>query len=260
MNTRGIPIVDAYTHCGISKYLPIDDVSATMERSGVSRAVLAQHLGEFDNTYIQGVVANAPDRFAGVCLVDHADATARETLDELAQSSTCQGIRWPMASDVDNLDLVAATLERGLIVVAYFPESVAANVDALASLVRRHPAGRIVVSHLGNPAADDDDPLNTFREAGVFDLLTAEGLIVQLSGMEMTTVFPHRELHPLVGAMFETVGADRLTWGSNFPVVGTPEDYQAELQLLLDGGLPIPAGAIPAVAGGTALRIWFAGE
>ena len=45
-------IIDSYTHCGISKYLPIEDVSATMDRAGVHRAVLAQHLGEFDNSYI----------------------------------------------------------------------------------------------------------------------------------------------------------------------------------------------------------------
>lgn len=257
MSEASVPIIDAYTHCGVNKYLPIENVADTMDQAGVSKAVLAQHLGEFDNSYIQEIVANNPERYAGVCLVDHESSRCQATLEQLAASGTCQGVRWPIAPDIDNLDQVFLTLDLDLIVVAYFPGSMAACVDALDRLVQRHPTGRIVVSHLGNPTEDDVDPLNSFRQAGVLDVLTSESILVQLSGMEMTTEFPHATLYDLVGTLFETVGPHRMTWGSNYPVVGTAEDYLAELQLLLDGRLPIPTDAIPAVAGGNALALWF---
>lgn len=249
--------VDAYTHCGISKYLPVEDVSATMDHAGVDRAVLAQHLGEYDNSYIRDVVTANPNRYAGVCLVDHQADSVEPILEELAGSASCQGVRWPIAPGVDNHELVDRTLDLGLVVVAYFPESIAACVTTMDRLLEAHPSGNIVVSHLGNPTQQQADPLLEFRQAGVFQLLSAAGLVIQLSGMEMTTGFPHAPLHDLVGAMFETVGSTRMTWGSNYPVVGTAEDYRTELQLLLDGRLPIPAEAIPAVAGDNAARLWF---
>src|SRR6202043_1719838 len=40
----GMEIVDAYAHCGLSKYEPIEKVRAAMAAGGVSRAVLVQHL------------------------------------------------------------------------------------------------------------------------------------------------------------------------------------------------------------------------
>ena len=250
-------IIDSYTHCGISKYLPVEDVSATMDRAGVHRAVLAQHLGEFDNSYIQGVVAANPDRYAGVCLVDHESAAVVGELESLAESTCCQGVRWPIAPEIDNLDLVGRTLDLGLIVVAYFPESIAVCVDEVSRLLEAHPAGTLVASHLGNPTENQPDPLQDFQQAGVFDLLSADGLVIQLSGMEMTTGFPHQGLHALVAEFYRSAGPTRLTWGSNFPVVGSADDYVAELELLTGGRLPIPDEAIPAVAGGNAERIWF---
>ncbi len=43
-------IIDGYTPCGLSKYEPIEKVRKVMAGAGVQRAVLAQHLGEYDNT------------------------------------------------------------------------------------------------------------------------------------------------------------------------------------------------------------------
>jgi len=72
-------IIDGYCHCGLSKYRPIEDVNLVMNRFGVSRAVLVQHLGEYDNSYIGQVITAQPHRFAGVMLVDvNGDLSALE--------------------------------------------------------------------------------------------------------------------------------------------------------------------------------------
>ena len=250
-------IIDSSTHCGLSKYHPIEVVSATMAEAGVDRAVLAQHLGEFDNSYIESVVTGNPDQFAGVCLVDHESTSVNTDLERLARSPSCQGVRWPIAPGIDNLELVNRTLELGLVVVAYFPESVAACVTAMRQVLESHPGGIVVASHLGNPTEKQPDPLTDFRQAGVFDLVSTTGLVIQLSGMEMTTEFPHQDLYPLVAEFCEAAGPTRLTWGSNFPVVGGSREYLAELHLVRTGQLPIPEEAVPAIVGENAKRIWF---
>jgi hypothetical protein len=73
-------IIDAYAHCGISKYLPLPDVLAVMEKADVQRTVLCQHLGEYDNRYLAGVVTQHRDRFAAVCLVDLEQPNAIDVL------------------------------------------------------------------------------------------------------------------------------------------------------------------------------------
>jgi hypothetical protein len=58
-------IVDGYAHCGISRYQPVEIVLDTMAQAGVDRAVLCQHLGEYDNSYLAEVVGSRPQQFAG---------------------------------------------------------------------------------------------------------------------------------------------------------------------------------------------------
>ena len=72
--------VDGYSHCGVSKYRPVEDVLAVMRGAGVERAVLCQHLGEYDNSYLAGVVSRHPQTFAAVCLVDPTGADASTEL------------------------------------------------------------------------------------------------------------------------------------------------------------------------------------
>ena len=46
-------MIDAYVHCGQSKYEPVESVLATMSVANVDRAVLIQHLEEYDNSYLR---------------------------------------------------------------------------------------------------------------------------------------------------------------------------------------------------------------
>jgi predicted TIM-barrel fold metal-dependent hydrolase len=64
-------------------------------------------------------------------------------------------------------------------------------------------------------------------------------------------------LYPLLASAFSAFGESRLLWGSNYPVVGDVRDYTADLGLLLEGKLPLPEDAIPAIAGRNAAKLWF---
>ena len=72
-------VIDAYTHCGLDKYEPIDRVREMMTHSGIDRAVLAQHLGQYDNRYIGSVVSEDPEHFAVTTTREESDLTALET-------------------------------------------------------------------------------------------------------------------------------------------------------------------------------------
>ena len=86
-------IVDGYCHCGLSKYRPVGDVRRFMKRMDISRTVLVQHLGEYDNSYIEQIVSAEPERFVGVFLVDVGAEHAQEFLAFWAQQKEFRGIR-----------------------------------------------------------------------------------------------------------------------------------------------------------------------
>jgi L-fuconolactonase len=128
-------------------------------------------------------------------------------------------------------------------------------VKKLEEELKFAPFTRLVITHLGNPSFEKGEVAESARD--VFRLAKFANIFLQISGMAQFCPFPHDDLRPLIADSFTHFGPTRLLWGSNFPVVGSKEEYAADLRLLLDGKLPIPTEAIPKVAGENAQRLWF---
>lgn len=248
-------LIDGYTHCGLSKYEPIEQVRRVMETASVRRAVLVQHLGEFDNSYLESIVAGDPQRFAGVCLVSHTEPDAADKIAQLAEAGHFKGLRVPADPEPALWLLVSAAAALELIVVLYAPQGVSRLVRPLMQVLDRHPRLRLVITHLGNPDLADAPHFETYRD--VFRLAKYPGVYFQISGMKMFCTYPHEPLYGLIAEALAHFGPERLCWGSNYPVVGDQRDYLADLELLLNGKLPLPQEAIPLVAGENARRLWF---
>ena len=248
-------IIDAYAHCGLSKYEPIENVREVIAAAGVSRAVLVQHLGEFDNSYIASVVASDPEHFASVLLVDHTATNVAGTLAHWVTSGRFQGLRLTADALLTNPDLFLLASDLGLAIVLYAPQGIRPILPHLERALESAPFTRLVITHLGNPiliGSKLDEGANA-----VLDLARFSNAYFQLSGMKMFCAPPHEVLYPLIEDAVATFGTRRILWGSNFPVVGSQEDYWADLRLLLDGGLPVPREAIDQIAGENAKRLWF---
>jgi L-fuconolactonase len=247
-------LIDAYAHCGLSKYEPIERVRATMAAAGVSRAVLVQHLGEFDNSYIGSVVASDPEHFAGVLLVDHESDQAGDSLHHWAATGHFRGLRLPADALLGQPALFSLAADLGLVIVLFAPLGIRSILAPLVKQLESAPFTRVVVSHLGNPrvhCAQADAVA-----ADVLELARFANVYVQLSGMKMFCPPPHEPLYPLIERVVAAFGASRIMWGSNYPLVGSQDDYIADLRLL-DGRLPVPREAIGRIAGENARRLWF---
>lgn len=249
-------VIDGYCHCGLSKYEPIERVREVMAAAGVSRAVLVQHLGEFDNSYIASVVERDSEHFAGVFLVDHRNPDAVDELQRLHTTRLFRGIRLTTDTFSETPDLFTAAGNLGLVIMLYSPQGIRPHLSWLIGQLELAPFTQLVITHLGNPSLDGQALADSAHD--VFRLSQFANVYLQVSGMKMFCAFPHEPLYPLVAQALEKFGAARLVWGSNYPVVGTAADYEADLRLLLDGRLPIPAEAIPRIIGENARRLWFA--
>ena len=247
--------VDAYAHCGVSKYKPLADVEAAMQRAGVDRAVLVQHLGEFDNSYLQRVVEENPQKFAAVCLVDHASAQAVADLERWAQTGRFRGVRLLLESLAANRSLWVRAAELNLNIVAYAPSDVGSDAERLNGFLQDLPSARIVLSHLGLGHLREEKGFGSHD--AVFRLVEHVEVYFQVSGMHMFCDYPFEPIEPLVTRALGTFGADRMLWGGNYPVVGNNDDYVREAEMIRGGGFSIAPDDVVKITRDTALKIWF---
>ena len=247
-------MIDGYSHCGISKYLPVEDVLETMQVAGVERAVLCQHLGEYDNSYLESVVAEHPDLFRAVCLVDPAGPEWRRALRGVTVEGRFEGLRVVAATFHDNPALCAEALALRLTLVVWAEHGVADVVAAIRRLHTDHPDGRIVITHLGAPRVENDIVVAGWE---LLELAAQPGVFVTLSGQSMFCEYPYGELDEFVVRVIDAFGPDRVMWGSNYPVCGNSEAYRRDLAPLTSGSWGLGPDEVGQIAGETAARLWF---
>lgn len=254
--TGGPQIVDAYTHCGVSHYKPVEEVLQALDGARVARAVLVQHLGEFDNSYIADVVRASPDRFTGVCLVDPAAGDAVAVLDTWLATGCFRGVRLQLQHLAAHPALFHAAAERNIHIVLCTIGGLTDHLPDLHGFLDVYPNCSLTLSHWGWPRAVDAPDFEPYAE--VLDLAEYPGVVLQLSGLGMFAPDAPSVFERAVDLAFDRFGPYRMVWGSNFPVSGgDAAGYYRELAQFLTGEIGLPAAVLPAVLGENALQMWF---
>lgn len=247
-------ITDAYGHCGLRKYKPIEEVKRITDRYGVARANLAQHMGEFDNSYIGGIVREEPERFSGVFLVDVDAADAAQAIERWASTGHFRGMRMTGASILTHQFLWQAAASLGLHLVASSPFT-AESAAAIARFAAANPGNAIQLTHMGTPERGDGPHFPSLQP--LLSMSGEKNIHVQISGMHQFSTPPYTDIIPAVARVYEAFGEERVLYASNFPVMGEDQVYELEIHLIRSGRLGIPERAAPAVMDANARRLWF---
>jgi L-fuconolactonase len=253
-------IIDAYSHCGKSKFLPVEELLAAMRQSGVDRAMLCQHLGEYDNTYLESVVKKYPGCFMATCLIDPSRPDAVDYLRRLHASGCFRGIRVVSETVEQHFELCAEAVSRGMNIVLYAPEGMEGVVESVRRLARSGSSvssGRIVISHLGNPRVVGDQLV---AGKALLELASEQNIDVLLSGLSMFCPYPYLPLYEFIREVVAAFSAGRVLWGSNFPVCGGQEEYRRDLHLVRSNAFGLKESEIDQITGGTADGVWFRRE
>ena len=248
-------MIDAYCHCGVSKYLPVEDVLAAMDHAAVDRAVLVQHIGEYDNRYIAEVTASHPGRFAAVGLLDPARPDWPETLIRLSDTGHFAGLRVVTRVASENPEFTAAACELGLRLIVDAQTGLAEGIAPVRALAAAHPAARMAFNHLGFPALEGDC-LASGRV--ILELADVPGVYVMLSGLSMECPYPYAALDDFAAEVIAAFTPARVMWGSNFPVCGDAAAYKRDLDLVRRGAHGLDEAGAEQVLESTAARFWFA--
>ncbi|NQU76766.1 MAG: amidohydrolase family protein [Planctomycetes bacterium] len=249
-------IIDGYCHCGLRKYRPIEDLRLFMDELGICRSVLVQHMGQYDNSYIEGVVAAEPQRFAGVMLVDVDSPDACSRLGFWTEGGVFRGVRLIASTIYEHPGVWKRAAGLGLNIVIYDEAGLVPHLDPLRKFASEHPHCRLVLSHLGVLNVKEAPHYDSHRR--LLELADLGNVYVQISGFSMFAEYPYTALVDVVRRLIEAFGPGRSFYGTNFPAVSDDEAaYSKDLELICTGKLGVPPDALDDILNGTAMRLWF---
>ena len=238
------------------------ELAPQLAACGVDKTVIVQSANTYADTDSMLAIAEAHDWVAGVVgwVPIHDPAECDRKLEEYAQNPYFKGMRhlihdennpdWVVQKQVfEGLQLLA---DRGLTfdVVAVFPN----HLGHVPALSERVPNLKMVIDHLAKPPLGDEE-----RSAWRAQLAAAAenpNVYAKVSGLNTVTpdfeTWTYEDIKPLVDYALELFGADRLMFGSDWPVAVLAGDYAkvwAETNKCLAG---LSAAERDAVLGGTA--------
>jgi len=234
--------------------------------AGVGGTVLVQTITVADETpEFLRLAAQHPEIVGVVGWIDLTDPACADLLAHLQDAEGGRylvGIRHQVQNEPDHRWLLRDDVTRGLAAVAkaglvydllVTPEQLPAAVET----VGRNPAVRFVLDHAGNPDIAAGD-LSRWRRL-MSSLAALDNIDVKLSGLftRVDSNWGPDIIRPYVHTLLELFGAERIMFGSDWPVSTLRADYVhvAHLTEQLLSGCSTPHEAA-AIFGATARRVY----
>jgi L-fuconolactonase len=229
----------------------LDDLNAVLDAAAIERAILIQSQESVRDTAWLLEIAAATTRIAGV--VGWADLREPSVMHHLSLKGLRPMVQGRAADWYDDPTLdggLADMAANGLVLDALVRP---VHLPALERLAGRHPDLTIVIDHAAKPEGSADR-LAAWR-AAIAPLARHPNVHVKLSGL--LTEMPPGAVGPTVETLLVLFGADRLLWGSDWPVLTAVADYRAWFDL---AAALIPQADHNAVFGGNAARVYRIAE
>jgi L-fuconolactonase len=230
--------VDSHCHVAADWYEPVETLLHHMDHNAVSQAILIQLIGRHDHFYQQACTERYPGRFASVVGIDPTAADAPEQVRGFVNNGA-RGIRMrPNARSVgeDPLAVWRAADEQQIPVSCVGTAAMFAAAEFF-QLVQSFPRLIFILEHLGASNQPDVNDGERAARARVFELAQFPNVYLKMPGLG--ELIPRAGLPPspnaaanteVLQAAVRSFGAERLMWGSDFPLVSSREGYANALR------------------------------
>ncbi len=213
------------------------DLAPLRARCGVARTVLVQAAPTVDETWYLLDLARHDDSIAAVVgWVPLDDPLAPELIAELAREPKLRAVR-PMLQDLPDDDWIV-TADTARAVEALIAHDLAfdaliftRHARALETFLQRHRALRVVIDHGAKPpireGAEGAPGFDAWLHA-IARLARFPQVYCKVSGLatEAAPDWSDATLSPWVEHLLASFGAQRLMWGSDWPVLNLNGDYE----------------------------------
>ena len=208
-----------------------------MRANHVARTVLIQVIHyKWDNSYLASVLKRYPRTFKGVCRVNPEDPAAPDHLSRLTEEQGFHGVRLSPSATAGG-DWIRGPLMPPLwrrCAQLKVPMTILTPVTRLPDLIpliEQNPGLTVVIDHMA------DSPLDQPKQ---LDLLLALArypkLFVKISHMWSLSKqpYPYPDAAAQVKRLYDKFGADRLMWGTDWPICLKDLTYAQAVALYRD--------------------------
>lgn len=256
-------IIDTHCHAGENWFQPIETLEFEMDRNSVDKAVLIQHGGTYDNTYLFEESAKRGDRFKVAVLVDPESDDPLGDLTRLAEQGAA-GVRIAPDGEFVNVgsscEMWHKAGELDLVVTSLGDARRFASED-FARVLDSCPDTHVVIEHLAGVGIAEP-PYCDYEKA--LKHAERDNTSIKVPGLGEICKRPPRLLPELefdhVPPLFEMAkdafGVNRMMWGSDFPPSAGREGYTNALLGVMNHPAFANGDDVEWVMGKTAARIW----
>jgi L-fuconolactonase len=253
-----------YRDVGLEEFVPL------ARAAGVTGSILIQsQTSDADTDYLLSL-ADQNDFIKGVVgWVDLASASAPARIAHLAQHPKLCGLR-PMLQAIPADDWIlsshlAPAIEAMITHKLCFDALVTVrHLAPLYLFARRYPQLPLVIDHAAKPdIASASTQAFTSWQASIGRLASLPQVYCKLSGLmtEAGANQGEKELRPYIEQLYLLFGAERLIWGSDWPVLSLAPnkslaDYEVWLKTVLNVLPVISEQEQSAIFGGSSLRFY----
>jgi L-fuconolactonase len=239
------------------------DLRPLLVQTGVDATILVQAAPTPAETdYMLGIARRTPWILG---IVGWIDLLAREAADQVrarASDELFLGVR-PMLQDLPDPDWILqpaltpalnAIAAEGLVFDALI---LSHQIGAVTELGRRNPQLSIMLDHGAKPRLGDADAMLDWAR-DMERLASLPNIACKVSGLltELTPQGSRDDVARAIGVLFDLFGAERLVWGSDWPVLTLAGNYQDWFELAREAIAAKQPSAVAAVMGGNALRLY----
>lgn len=217
------------------KYMPVD-LAPSLEKHGIARTVLVQAAATVEETEYMLGVADASETVAAVVgWVDFENPDHRRHLERLARHPKFVGVRpmiqdipdddWMLRSDVQWAYQAIVDLDLTFDALGF-----SRHLANFVTLLRRYPEMRVVIDHSMKPEirshAAGPGKFDFWAE-GMTRLARETRACCKLSGLvtEADEGWGLDDLRPYADHVLTAFGANRVMWGSDWPVCRLRASY-----------------------------------
>lgn len=247
---------------------PPPDLTATiesyldlMQAHGVSHAAIVQpsFLG-FDHSYISKALRDHPGRFVGIGLIDPVAPEVAGRLESLIGEDGLSGVRLRPymfraygLADRRCLPLWEKACELRVPLCIYMEWTQAAGLERMLA---QFPDVPVVIDHCGLPDLSAEKKEISTR--AILRLAEYTNTFIKVSGQYSfsKSEYPYANTRDLMSELLKAFGADRMMWGTNFPLILQHEGYGGALDLIRNHYDFLTDEDREWILGGTAARVW----
>lgn len=230
-----------------------------MQASGVQATVLVQFIDyRWDNSYVARILKNFPHKFMAVCRVNPQDPAAPDQLSYWTEEYGFRGVRlspdparhedWFTGPLMEPLFKRAASLHVPVLILTK-----PSRLPDLANILEQVPEADVVIDHIADCVDGSTDNLQSLLALARYPRVYLKTGHIWVNS---SLPYPWRDTHELIKQVYQIYGAQRIMWGSDWPLCLERTTYSQALSYLRDEMGFFSKEDLTWILGKTALQHW----